>query len=169
MFEQSTGKIEKDRSRQVIILSVAAVLIIIALMIIVGALVGSRRPAASQMAMAEAGSAEFHSYAPFVKITIVDRTTAENLLGQRFGQIRARVQNIGDKIIIGLRLRAIAYGFGDDGRQVLKDKIITPVPGTQRQELRPNETIPIEIQIPSIPDPNQIRDMTLELYALKTR
>jgi hypothetical protein len=161
MFEQPAGNVEKDRSRMIVILSSAAVAVVVGLII----LVGSRsviQPA--QVELARKGSEEFDSYIEHVQITNINRTTAERLQN-KIGIIRCRVTNAGDKTITGLQLRGVALGFNNE---VLKETIITPLPRV-RESLGPNQFMPIELYLEPIPDPAAVMEMTIEVYGLKVR
>jgi hypothetical protein len=161
MFEQPVGKVEKDRSRLIMALSGAAVVVVIALIILVGSR-GSSEPAPVEMA--HSGSPEFDSYSSFVQITNVAKSTAERL-HNKVGIIRCRVMNTGEKTLVGLQLRGIAVGFDN---QVLKETVITPIPRV-KDSLGPNQFIPIELFFEPLPSPDQVMEMTIELYGLKIK
>lgn len=166
MFEEPEEPIEKDRRSQLImILSGAAVLIVIALIIVVGS-IGSKQ-SADEIEMSRRGSMEFDQYAPKIKIIMTpnDKTTAQNLLGNHIATLKARVQNTGDRVMEGLELRAVAIGFGGE---TLKERFFTPVP-RRKETLAPNETMPVEVQLDPIPNPDQIMDMTIELSGLNLK
>jgi hypothetical protein len=165
MFEQPKTEQEKDRSQLIITVSIAAVVIVVGLVILVAS--RSSKQSRTQPEMARPGSPEFDSYAPFVKIIHGERDkfTGRNMLGHNIAILRARVQNTGEQTIVGLQLRGVALGFNDE---VLAQKIQTPVP-RQQDVLKPGETMQVEIQIDPIPNPDQIRAMEVQLYALKLR
>ncbi|HSE97319.1 MAG TPA: hypothetical protein VLD57_03545 [Blastocatellia bacterium] len=161
MFEQPAGNVEKDRSRIIVILSSAAVAVVVGLII----LVGSRsviQP--SQVELSRKGSEEYDSYIEFVQITNLNRSTAERL-SNKIGIIRCRVQNTGEKVLTGLQLRGVAIGF--DG-EVLKETVITPIPKV-RDTLAPNQFIPIELYLEPIPDPATVMEMAIEVSGLKVK
>ena len=160
MFEQTTVKSEKDRSQTIMILSGLAVLVVIALIIIVTSF--ARRPA--HIDMAHAGSAEFDAYAANIKIGNIDKKTGERL-NVKYARILSTAQNLGDRVLVGLQLRAAVIGTGG---QLIKEKIITPVPNT-RDTLGPNQTMNIDVSLEPVPDPSEIIEMTLELYGLKLK
>lgn len=166
MFEEPEEPMEKDRRSQLImVLSGAAVLIVIALIIVVGS-TGSKQSAA-EIEMSRPGSPEFDAYATSVKVIMTrdDRITAQNLLGNYIATLKARVQNGGDRVIEGLQLRAVAIGL--DGN-LLKERVFTPIP-RRRESLPPNEVLPVEVQLDPIPNPDEIMDLTIEVHALKLR
>jgi hypothetical protein len=161
MFEQPAGNVEKDRSRLIMILSGAAVLAVIALII----LVSSRAPSTpTEVELARPGSEEFDSYIQNVQITGLAKTTAERL-HNKVGIIRCRVQNAGDKVITALQLRGVALGFNNE---VLRENVVTPVPRV-REVLNPNQALPIELYIEPIPDPSEVMEMTIEIVGLKVK
>jgi hypothetical protein len=158
MFEQPAGKVEKDRSRSVMILSGAAVLAVIVLII----LVTSFRKTTTRIEMAQRGSPEFDSYAQFVSINNVDTRYGERL-NTKYARILCTVQNTGDRVLIGLQLRASVIGLNDE---LIREKIITAVPDL-RNTLGPNQSMSIDVSLEPVPDASLIKDMKIELYALK--
>lgn len=158
MFEQPAGKVEKDRSRSVMILSGAAVLAVIVLII----LVTSFRKTTTRIEMAQRGSPEFDSYAQFVSINNVDTRYGERL-NTKYARILCAVQNTGDRVLIGLQLRASVIGLNDE---LIREKIITAVPDL-RNTLGPNQSMSIDVSLEPVPDASLIKDMKIELYALK--
>jgi hypothetical protein len=160
MFEQPAAKSEKDRSQTIMILSGLAVLVVIVLIIMVTSF--GRRP--SQTDVARAGSPEFDAYAPYVKISNIDKRSGERL-NVRYARILCNVQNVGDKVLTGLQLRAAVVGTGG---QLIKEKIITPVPNN-RDNLGSNQTMNIDVSLERVPDASEIADMTVELYGLKVK
>lgn len=160
MFEQSAVKSEKDRSQTIMILSGLAVLAVIVLIIIVTSF--GKRP--SQMETSHAGSAEFDSYAPDIKIGNIDKKTGERL-NVKYARMVCSVQNAGDQVIVGLQLKASVLGTGG---QVIREKIITPVPNNSAT-LEPNQSMNIDVSLEPVPDPWDIQDMKIELYGLKLK
>ncbi|MEK6284291.1 MAG: hypothetical protein AABO57_00955 [Acidobacteriota bacterium] len=160
MFEQPAVKSEKDRSQTIMILSGLAVLVVLVLIIIVTSL--GRGP--SQTEVAYAGSPEFDAYAPNVIISNMEKRSGERL-NIRYARILCAVQNAGDQVLVGLQLRAAVIGTGG---QVLREKIITPVPKTS-ETLGPNQTMKIDVSLEPVPDPSEIMEMTIELYGLKVK
>jgi hypothetical protein len=160
MFEQTTVKSEKDRSQTIMILSGLAVLVVIALIIMVTSF--ARRPVHTDMA--HAGSPEFDAYASNIKLGSLDKRSGERL-NVRYARILSTAQNLGDTVLVGLQLRAAVIGTGG---QLIREKIITPVPNSSNT-LGPNQTMSIDVAIEPVPDPSEIADMTLELYGLKLK
>jgi hypothetical protein len=160
MFEQPAVKSGKDRSQTIMILSGLAVLIVIVLIIIVTSF--GKRP--SQTDVAHSGSPEFDAYAKNVIVSNIDKKTGERL-NIRYARILCTVQNTGDQVLAGLQLRAAVIGTGG---QLLKEKIISPVPNT-KDTLGPNQSMNIDLSVERVPDPSEIMDMTIELYGLKLK
>jgi hypothetical protein len=157
MFEQPVVKSE-DRSRTIMILSGLAVLVVIALIIIVTSV--ARQP--SQTEFARAGSPEFDAYATHVLISDIEKRHGERIIG-RYVVIRCTVENSGDKVLSGLQLKASVIGTGG---QLIREKIITPVPNTKKT-LGPNQSMRIDVSLERVPEAWEIRDMTIDLYGLK--
>lgn len=160
MFEQRAVKSEKDRSQTIMILSGVAVLAVIVLIIIVTSL--GKKP--SQAEMSFAGSAEFDAYAANIKIGNIDKKTGERL-NVKYARMLCVVQNSGDQVLVGLQLRASVIGTGG---QLMREKLITAVPNN-KDMLAPNQAMNIDVSLEPVPDPWDIRDMTIELYGLKVK
>jgi hypothetical protein len=160
MFEQPSGKAEKDRSRTIMLLSGLAILCVIVLIVAVTSL--ARRP--TQTEFAQAGSPEFDSYATNVVIKNIETFTGERITG-KYARIVCTVENAGDKVLIGLQLRATVIGTGG---QLIRDKIIAPVPKT-RDTIDPNQTMRVEASLEGVPDPTEIREIKIELNGLKLK
>ena len=160
MFEQPAVESEKDRSKTIMIVSGLAVLVVIVLIIGVTSL-GRRQ---SQIEFSRAGSPEFDSYAPNVMIGNIEKKTGERL-NIRYARILCTAQNAGDQVLVGLELRVAVIGTGG---QVLRERIITPVPNT-RDTLGPNQTMNIDASVERVPDPSEIMEMTIDVYGLKLK
>lgn len=160
MFEQSAVKSEKDRSQTIMILSGLAVLAVIVLIIIVTSL--GKKP--SQTEMSHAGSAEYDAYAANIKIGNIDKKTGERL-NVKYARMLCVVQNTGDQTVVGLQIKASVIGTGG---QLIREKIITVVPNN-KDTLGPNEGVNIDVSLEPVPDPWEIRDMTIELYGLNVK
>jgi hypothetical protein len=158
MFEQPAGKVEKDRSRSVMILSGAAVLAVIVLII----LVTSFRKTPTKIEMAQAGSPDFDSYARLVTINNLDTRHGERL-NTKYARMLATVQNTGDRVLAGLQIKATVIGLNDE---VIKEKTITPVPDI-KSSLGPNQSLNIDVSLEPVPDASLIKDMKLEVTGLK--
>lgn len=159
MFEQPVGKVEKDRSRLIMIVSAVAVVVVIGLIVLVGTL-GRREP--EKLQLSGPGSSEFDSYAPYLAITDLEKFEGESL-NSRYGRVTARIRNTGDRIVTGLQVRGTAIGLNDE---ILRQRTVTVVPGV-RDVIDPNGSIEIDLRIDPIPDPTQVKEMTLEIAGLK--
>ncbi|MEN3333704.1 MAG: hypothetical protein V7641_3069 [Blastocatellia bacterium] len=160
MFEQSAGKVEKDRSRTVMLLSGVAVLAVIVLVVLVTSV--SRKQAPPEFA--RPGSAEFDSYISYVKLTNIEKRTGERL-NIYYGRFLLTLENAGDKELVGLQLRMAAI---DHNNQVAKEKILTLIP-VIREPLGPGQSVRLDPSFEPIPNPDELQDMTIEVYSLKTR
>lgn len=159
MFEQPAVKSEKDRSRTIMLLSGLAVLAVIALIIIATSFARKQSPTE----FVRAGSPEFDAYAANVSISDVEKRTGELMIGSKYAVIECTVRNTGDRVLVGLQLKATVIGTGG---QLIREKVITPVPNT-RKALDPNQAMKIEVSLERVPDPWEIKDITIELYGLK--
>jgi len=158
MFEQPAGRVEKDRSRLIMLSSGAMVLLIIGVIILSTSYCS--RDAAVEMA--RAGSPEFDSYSPSVNITINDKRTGERL-NVRYGRLLCTIRNDGDQVLVGLQVRSVVLGFSNE---VLVERITSPIP-RQRDVLNPHQSMDIDLNMEPIPE--LIMDMKVEIYALKVK
>ena len=159
MFQEPGVKTEKDRSRLIMVVSAVAVLLVIGLVI----LVGSRKPAEPvQVEMAGPGTEEFNSYSQSVQITDFEPFVGERL-NARYARLTFRVRNTGDRTLVGLQVRAAAVGFNNE---ILKEKIVTLVPGRQ-DALGPNGVIAVEAFLEPVPDPATIMDINATVVGIK--
>ena len=160
MFEQPAGRVEKDRSRLIMLSTGATVLVVIGVIVLFSSYC-SREVAVE---MARAGSQEFDSYSPFVSIAINDKRTGERL-GIKYGRLLCTVRNDGDQALVGLQVRAVVLGFSNE---VLMEKVSSHIP-KPREALNPHQSMDVDLNIEPIPDPSQIMDMAVEIQALKLK
>ena len=160
MFEQPAGRVEKDRSRLIMLSTGATVLLVIGVIVLFSSYC-SREVAVE---MARAGSQEFDSYSPFVSIAINDKRTGERL-GVKYGRLLCTVRNDGDQVLVGLEVRAVVLGFSNE---VLMEKVSSHIP-KPREALSPHQSMDVDLNIEPIPDASQIMDMAVEIQALKLK
>ena len=161
MFEQPAGRVEKDRSRLMMLSSGATVLLIICVIVVLSSSYCSREVAVQ---MALAGSPEFDSYSPFVSIAINDKRNGERL-NVRYARLLCTIRNDGDQVLVGLQVRSVLLGFGNEA---LLERITSPIP-RQKDVLNPHQSMDIDLNMEPIPDPSLIKDMTVEIHALKVK
>jgi len=160
MFEQPAGKVEKDRSRMIMLMSGIAVLAVIALVVIVTSMSKKQAP----LEFARAGAAEFDSYIGSVKVSGIEKRKGERL-NVFYGRFIFTLENAGNQTINGLQMRMAAI---DMNGQVVKEKIITVIP-TLREPLGPGQSARLDLSFEPIPNPDELQDMTIEVYSLKTQ
>jgi hypothetical protein len=163
MFEQPVGKVEKDRSRLIMLLSGGAVVLVVALVILFSSVVSQD----AKVEMARPGSQEFDDYSRFVSVTIKSKYTGERA-GARYARIECTVRNDGERVLTGLQIRGMMVGFSN---QVLKERVVSSVPNKRegRETLEPHQSFDVDLNVEPIPDPTEIMDMQVEIYALKVR
>jgi hypothetical protein len=163
MFEQPVGKVEKDRSRLIMLLSGGAVVLVVALVILFSSVASQD----AKVEMARPGSQEFDDYSRFVSVTIKSKVTGERL-GVKYARIACTVRNDGDRVLTGIQVRGMMMGFNSE---VLKERVVSPVPNRRegRDTLEPHQSFDMDLNVEPIPDPTQIMDMIVEIYALKVR
>ncbi|HKQ04456.1 MAG TPA: hypothetical protein VJ464_04960 [Blastocatellia bacterium] len=160
MFEQPAGKVEKDRSRMIMLMSGIAVLAVIALVVIVTSMSKKQAP----LEFARAGTPEFDSYIGSVKVSGIEKRKGERL-NVFYGRFIFTLENAGNRTINGLQMRMAAI---DMNAQVVKEKLITVIP-TLREPLGPGQSARLDLSFEPIPNPDELQDMTIEVYSLKTQ
>ena len=183
MFEQPTGKVEKDRSRSIMILSGIAVLAVIVLIVAVTRLKPTARvemdmvsPVSQAYPESEPEFEQMHcppknvpqteaqAYVPNILITDIDKRKGEYAnLNSKYVRILCNVKNAGDRTIVGLQMRMVLFGFGCE---TLKEKVVSIIP-EKKGALGPGESVSIDVSIDRSPDPSEIMHMRIEPYALK--
>lgn len=159
MFEQPAGKVEKDRSRMIMLMSGIAVLAVIALVVVVTSMSKKQAP----LEFARAGTPEFDSYIGSVKVSGIEKRKGERL-NIFYGRFIFTLENAGNRTISGLQMRMAAI---DMNAQLVKEKIITVIP-TLREPLGPGQSARLDLSFEPIPNPDELQDMTIEVYSLKT-
>ncbi len=183
MFEQPTGKVEKDRSRSIMILSGIAVLAVIVLIVAVTRLKPTAQiemdrvsPVSQAYPESEPEFEQIHcpaqnvpqteaqAYVPNILITDIDKRKGEYPnLNSKYVRILCNIKNAGDRTISGLQMRMVLFGFNCE---ILKEKIINLIP-EKKATLGPGESVSIDVSIDRSPDQSEIMHMRIEPYALK--
>jgi hypothetical protein len=109
------------------------------------------------------GKPDFDTYAKDVAITNQEAYYATNALGGQQIVAQGRVQNLGNRTITGLEVRAVAYDF--DGKPLVQ-RLAAPIPRSFSAPLRPNESLPITVRIDSAPDEGLVQSIKIELHGL---
>jgi hypothetical protein len=143
MFEKPVGREERDRSRVIMIISGAAVLIVVALIVLVTQVIRPSQPLEMDRVVGiddpetrELGEAmlcppenipqtEAQAYVPKIAFIGLQKLTGgyENFKN-KYARIKGTVKNIGDRTIEGLRLRMVLFG---QNCEVLKEKAPYPI------------------------------------------
>jgi hypothetical protein len=111
----------------------------------------------------QAGTPDYDSYSKQIAITNQEASYSENALGGRQIVAIGRVQNLGNRTIKGLEVRAVAYDF--DGKPIA-ERLAAPIPRATPDPLKPNETLPISVVIDGAPEEVLVREIKLELHGL---
>lgn len=183
MFEQPTGKVEKDRSRSIMIMSGIAVLAVIVLIVAVTRLKPSAQvemdpvspvsheypesePEYEQMPCPPQNvpQTEAQAYVSNILITDIDKRKGEyQNLNSKYVRVLCNVKNAGDRTVAGLQMRMVLFGFNCE---TLKEKVISIIPD-KKPTLGPGESVSIDVSIDRTPDPSEIMHMRIEPRALK--
>lgn len=110
-----------------------------------------------------AGNPEFDSYLKDVAISNKEFFYSQNLLGGNQITARGRLQNLGNRTLRAVEVRAYAVDF--DGK-VLVERIAVPIPKMSPEPLRPHQTLPITVVIQNAPDEGIVQDIKMELTGL---
>lgn len=168
MFEQPVGKAEKDRSRIIIVAGGLAILAVI-LLIVLFSWLGTKKKQVTDFA-AE-GSAEYNSYAEFVKVDVLERKSGERFNKSQYKRMVCLLQNLGDKTLTAVQLRGAAVRYtGDttDNFEVVKEKLVTPVP-TDKDSLPPKQSMRVEIFFEPLDESMAIDDLIVQVKGLKVK
>jgi hypothetical protein len=168
MFEQPVGKLEKERSRVIIVAGGLAVLLVIILIVLFSWL-GTKKQQAIDFALE--GSAEFDSYAQFVKVEVLEKKSGERFNKSQYKRMTCLLQNTGDKTLTAVHLRgaAIRYtGETEENFEIVKEKFSTPVPG-DRDSLPPKQSMRVEIFFEPLNEETIIDNLIVQVKGLKTK
>jgi len=110
-----------------------------------------------------AGSPEFEEYHRFVTVEDQDATEATNLLGQKQVVTRGFLTNHGERTLTGVEVRAILY---DLDNKPVAERVAVPIP-KQRARLGPNETMPIQVNVDTVPPRAAIARFEIVVQGLK--
>jgi len=115
---------------------------------------------------ARAGAADFEAYKDKVEVEVTDKVVHPNMIGMFQIEVRANIHNRGDKTITGLEVVGKMFDLGD---KVIAQRISVPIPRARPEPLKPGETLPIRVKIdaPAKVSENDVKDVTVELQALK--
>jgi hypothetical protein len=168
MFEQPVGKAEKDRSRIFIVAGGLAILVVIILIVLFSWL-GTKKQ--QVMDLSFEGSAEYNSYAEFVKVEVLERKSGERFNKSQYKRMVCLLQNLGDKTLTAVQLRGAAVRYtGEtvDNFEVVKEKLVTPVP-TDRDSLSPKQSMRVEIFFEPLDENMAIDDLIVQVKGLKVK
>ena len=183
MFEQSNGKIERDRSRSIMILSGIAVMAVIVLIVVVTRLKPAARvemetvsPVSRAYPESEADYKDMHcppqsvprteaqDYVANILIRDIDARSGEYAtLNSKYMRMLCSINNAGDRRITGLQVRMVLFGFNCE---TLKEKIVPVIP-EKRSALGPGESLNLDVVIDRTPPRWEIMHVRIEPYALK--
>lgn len=156
--------IERNRSRLVLWMGVATVVLIGALI----ALLARSRPQDSEVIenVLRAGAPEFDAYKDKVQLEMIEVIVHPNMIGMAQHEIRAKLHNRGDRTLTGIEV---------SGRMIdLDDKIVTqgvshPIPRTRPEPLKPGESMNFNLKLdrPAKVSEDVVKDHALELRGLR--
>lgn len=149
MFESpelSSAKASRNRALMIIGLAVVVFVAIIATVLFYLSQHRAVQQASATMPY-RAGSPQFESYKRFIEIEQREPEAASNLLGQVQAVARAYVRNRGNRTIVLLELRGVAYDA--DGNEIAY-RLARPIPKL-RPQLAPGESMAVQVNIDTIP------------------
>jgi hypothetical protein len=183
MFEKPLGREEKDRSRMIMIVSGAAVLAVIALVIVVTQYVKPAAPVDMERVYAvydpeteqygvalpcppqNVAQTEAQSYVQNIKFDVEKATGEYPNLNSKYARISGTVKNAGDRTIAGLQLRMVVY---INECELVREKVVTVIP-EKKGSLGPGESLSIDMSVDRTPDKTLITHMRIEPYGLKLK
>ncbi|MEK6301055.1 MAG: hypothetical protein AABO41_10065 [Acidobacteriota bacterium] len=183
MFEQPNGKIERDRSRSIMVLSGIAVMAVIVMIVVVTRLKPTAKVEMEQVSPVSQAypesapdskelpcppqsisQSEEQGYVANVLFRDIDARSGEySTLNSKYIRMLCTVNNAGDRTITGLQVRMVLFGFNCE---TLKEKIISVVP-EKRSALGPGESLNLDVSIDRTPHRSDIMHVRIEPYALK--
>ncbi|MEP7338371.1 MAG: hypothetical protein ABI977_11605 [Acidobacteriota bacterium] len=169
MFEnvsQAEKTVARSRGRAVLFGGTALVLLLAVIIV----LFAKSRPAESLTleGSARAGDAEFEAYKSKVEIEITpdDKRVYGNIIGMFQIEVRAKIYNRGDRPITGLEVIGKMLSLDD---KLIAQRVSIPIPRARPEPLKPGEFLPVSVKLdaPAKITENDIKDVTIELQALK--
>jgi len=169
MFEnvsQTEKTVARSRGRAVLFGGTALVLLLAVIIV----LFAKSRPEESPtlQGAARAGDAEFEAYKSKVEIEITpdDKRVYDNMIGMFQIDVRAKIHNRGDRPITGLEVVGKMLSLDD---KIITQRISIPIPRARLEPLKPGESLPVSVKLdaPAKITENDIKDVTIELQALK--
>lgn len=115
---------------------------------------------------ARAGAAEFEAYKSKIELEITNKVVHPNMIGMFQMEIRATIHNRGERAVTGLE---VVGKMLDLKEKVIAQRVSIPIPLARPEPLKPGESLPIRVKIdaPSKITEDDVKDLTLELQALK--
>ena|SRR5689334_16494918 len=113
-----------------------------------------------------AGAADFEAYKDKVEIETTDKIVHPNMIGMFQIEIRAKINNRGDKPITGLEVAGKMFDLED---KVIAERVSVPIPRAQPEPLKPGDSLTVRVKIdaPAKVSESDVKDVTIELQALK--
>jgi biopolymer transport protein ExbD len=167
MFEnvsQTEKTVARSRGRAILFGGTALVLLL-AVIIVLFAKSRPEEPVTLEGA-ARAGAADFESYKDKVEVEITAKNVYDNMIGMFQIDVRAKIHNRGDRPITGLELVGKMLSLDD---KIITQRISIPIPRARPEPLKPGESLPVSVKLdaPAKITENDIKDVTIELQALK--
>lgn len=166
MFEQQEDRVDKGRSRAIMIVAGLAMVVVIA-----GVVYYSSRQAAPQQSAAQtpglpnaahAGNPVFDKNVGLVSLVNKKYFTQANMLGQRQAIANGTIVNFTEKPVLGIELRGRVIGA--DGKE-MATVLAMPVPKLY-EKIAAKGSIPFTVTIDGVPKEGEIADITIEVEGL---
>ena len=166
MFQQQEDRVEKGRSRAIMVIAGIAMLVIFG-----GVIYFSSSQSAPQQAStplkglpnaAHAGSPIFEKNIGLVNLVNKKFFQQANVLGQRQAIASGTIVNFTDKPVLGIELRGRVIGM--DGKE-MATVLAMPVP-KMYEKIAPKGSIPFTVTIDGVPKNGEIEDITIDVEGL---
>lgn len=166
MFEetQSEKTLEQKRSRAILWVGAAAAVALTALVLLLARSKPENQPALENVV--RAGNVEFDNYQKKVEIEVIDKIVHPNMIGMAQYEVKARLDNKGDRTLTGIELVGKMFDLED---KLIKDAISLPIPRARTEPLPPGGSMNVSVKIdaPAKVTEDMIKDLSVELRGLR--
>jgi hypothetical protein len=165
MFELEPDKsTDQARSRAILWVGAAAVLLLGALVVMMSRPKPETPPVLRNVV--RAGTPEFDNYKDKIELEVIDKIVHPNMLGMFQLEVRARLNNRGDRALTGVEVLGKMLDLSD---KVIAQNTSIPIPRARPQPLKPGESFPFSVKVdaPSKTSESDVKDITIELRGLQ--
>jgi hypothetical protein len=164
MFEEAEQTTAQKRSRAVLWIGTAVVVLLTALVVMLAKSRPQNTPALENVV--RAGAAEFDSYKEKIELEVTDKVVHPNMMGMAQYEVQGRLTNHGDRTLTGVELVGKMFDLDD---KLIKQGISLPIPRARTEPLKPGESMRVSVKIdaPAKVTEDMIKDLAVELRGLR--